>query len=672
VFADGSQYLDRLLDLARQSLACTLAELGLGEERPAPSLSREEVHRALEEAYGAAGESLAQGVFLPLEYLFRLFDCDAFERYAVVMALLSQLEPEAGAAFRRLHGDQRLDAPTPWVLSRLYGEPGDLARGCFAYFTRGSKLLRYFFALEEVQPLSRLTLDGRILSFALGAAAAESYYAPVAVLWSGGEDVAAGEGTAAGLAAYIRNCRDFGRHTVFNLFGPPGAGRKSCIKRLAALNGLNLLFIDLMALSPDLVPKIVRECLLFQAVPVVDNIPAEWSPAVQGVFARLEEALTEVFPYSFAVSPRRLLPGDLPEGTLLLAREMGRLSLEEAVGLWEKESRRYPVDQGVNFYELAGAFKLTPGNIKGALRAAQALAGLEGSETITFTHLRRGCYYTLPMTMTRKAVKLEPVYTWDDLVLPPYQKNLLKTACDQVRYKYLVYQKWGFQKKISYGRSVSMLFTGPPGTGKTMAAQVVARELGLDVYKIELATVVSKYVGEREKNLNEIFDQAQQSQVILFFDEADVLFSKRTEVKESTDKYSNMEAAFLLQKMEEYDGVAILATNYIQNFDEAFKRRLKFVIDFPFPNEEQRRQIWEKVFPPEVPLGELDFDFLTSRFELSGSNIKNIALHSAFLAAAEGSGKVEMKHVLAAIRNEYAKSGKTFTKEDAGEYYVLL
>jgi|LSQX01.2.fsa_nt_gb hypothetical protein len=677
-FANGSEYLDRLVFLAQCSLQCTILELGNDLEkmdlRATPG--REEIRTGFEKAYAAAGNGLQNGVFMPLEYLFWLFDCDLFERYAVVITLLSQVFPETAADFALIHDDNRMDSATPFALCRTFEERGGFAQK-YAYFAKGSKLLKYFFAVDEVNASSRLTLDTRVLEFILGVRVKESCYAPVATLWSGDEQLFADEETASRLAAYIRNCEDFGIHTVFNLFGEKGAGRKSAVKHIARENGLNLMFIDPLFLVNDrdsfvLTDKIIRECLIFQAVPVVVNFPEDMPAVSRAVFSHLLEAVIDAFDYSFAVTEQRILPDHLKDGVLLIAKELGNLSLEASAKLWENESQKYTVDKSVSYYELAGEFILTPGNIKGAFRAASAIADLEGNGIITLSQLKRGCYNTLPFTMSSKAARLNPIYTWDDLVLPQYQKNLLMTACNQVRYKYFVYQKWGFQDKMSYGKNVSMLFTGPPGTGKTMAAQVVSNELGLDVYKIELATVVSKYVGETEKNLNEIFQQAQKSQVILFFDEADVLFSKRTEVKESNDKYSNMEAAFLLQRMEEYDGVAILATNYIQNFDEAFKRRIKFVIDFPFPNQEQRREIWQKVFPPQLPLGELDYDYLMSKFEMSGSNIKNIALFSAFLAAADGSVRVEMKHIMAAIRNEFAKSGKMFTKEDAGEYYILL
>jgi SpoVK/Ycf46/Vps4 family AAA+-type ATPase len=249
---------------------------------------------------------------------------------------------------------------------------------------------------------------------------------------------------------------------------------------------------------------------------------------------------------------------------------------------------------------------------------------------------------------------------------------MLKTACDQVRYKHTVYNQWGFGAKLPYGRGLSLLFSGSPGTGKTMGAQVVAGELKLELYKVDLAGVVSKYIGETEKNLEDIFREAAKSQAVLFFDEADVLFNKRTEVKDALDKYSNMEAAFMLQKIEEYEGVCVLATNFLQNFDEAFKRRLKFIVEFPFPNQEYRYKLWQSVFPARTPLGgDLDYDYLARRFELSGSSIKNIAVNAAFMAAA-GSKQIGMKEILQALRHELAKSGKSLSPEELGEYQMLF
>lgn len=274
-------------------------------------------------------------------------------------------------------------------------------------------------------------------------------------------------------------------------------------------------------------------------------------------------------------------------------------------------------------------------------------------------------------SMGNRTVKINAEYTWNELILPEYPKKQIMTACNQITYKHYVYGKWELGSKISYGKGTSIVFAGPPGTGKTMAAQVIANEIGLDLYKVELSSIVSKYVGETEKNLNEIFEQAKKSQIILFFDEADVLFSKRTEVKDANDKYNNMEAAFMLQKIEEYEGITILATNYLQNFDEAFKRRMKFIIDFPFPDRCYRKEIWKTAFPIAMPVEEIDMDYLANTFELSGSNIKNVVLYSAFLAAGAKEA-VGMKHIILGIKNEFSKSGKILSKTDVGEYYMLL
>jgi SpoVK/Ycf46/Vps4 family AAA+-type ATPase len=253
--------------------------------------------------------------------------------------------------------------------------------------------------------------------------------------------------------------------------------------------------------------------------------------------------------------------------------------------------------------------------------------------------------------------------------LPPEQKERLRNACAQVEYRHRIYDQWGFGKKVAYGQGVSMLFSGPPGTGKTMAAQVIANRLQLELYKVDLSGVLSKYIGETEKQLGAVFDEVKKSQSILFFDEADALFGKRSETKDSHDRYANVQTSYLLQKIEEYDGVVILASNFLQNFDEAFKRRIKFIIDFTLPDQERRELIWRSVLPAELPRDEdLDFDFLARSFELSGSSIKNIAVAAAFLAAEENA-PLGMAHLLTAVQTEQNKAGKNLGREEFGEYY---
>jgi hypothetical protein len=258
------------------------------------------------------------------------------------------------------------------------------------------------------------------------------------------------------------------------------------------------------------------------------------------------------------------------------------------------------------------------------------------------------------------ARKLAFPYRWADLVLPADQLGQLEELCARVRHRHCVYEEWGFGRKLAHGRGLHVLFAGPPGTGKTMAASVIANELGLELYRIDLAQVVSKFIGETEKNLERVFVAAERSDAILFFDEADALFGKRSDVKDAHDRYANIEISYLLQRMEEYDGLAILATNLRQHLDEAFLRRLQVSVEFPFPDEVHRRRIWATLFPPEAPLdSDVDLDLLARELKLAGGNLKNIALTAAFNAAAER-GSIGLAHLARAAWREHQKLGRSW------------
>jgi hypothetical protein len=256
------------------------------------------------------------------------------------------------------------------------------------------------------------------------------------------------------------------------------------------------------------------------------------------------------------------------------------------------------------------------------------------------------------------AQRVSPKATMDDLVLAYREKELLRSIIASTRQRFRVYEEWGFARNGDRGLGISALFAGDSGTGKTTAAEVIARELDLDLYRIDLSMVVNKYIGETEKNLKKIFDAAEDGGAILLFDEADALFGKRSDVKESHDRYANIEVGYLLQRMESYRGLAILTTNLKNSLDRAFTRRISFVVNFPFPDEKDRTQIWKKVFPQEVPLAGLDYARLGS-LELAGGNIRNIALGASFLAADEGA-PVGMSHIARAAKEEYDKIGKPF------------
>jgi SpoVK/Ycf46/Vps4 family AAA+-type ATPase len=270
------------------------------------------------------------------------------------------------------------------------------------------------------------------------------------------------------------------------------------------------------------------------------------------------------------------------------------------------------------------------------------------------------------------ARRLIPRYRLKDIVLPDDQMHHLQEICSHLRHRHTVYFKWGFENRFALGKGLNILFSGSSGTGKTMAADIIANEFKLDLYQIDLSAIVSKYIGETEKNLSRIFKEASSGNLILFFDEADALFGKRSEVKDAHDRYANIEIDYLLQKMEDHEGIVILATNLSKNLDEAFLRRLHFSLEFPFPDENQRLLIWKKIFPPETPIeADIEFSFLAERFSLSGGNIKNVAMTAAFYAA-EDESAVRMPHIILALKRELQKMGKLCVKADFGRYYAVL
>lgn len=348
------------------------------------------------------------------------------------------------------------------------------------------------------------------------------------------------------------------------------------------------------------------------------------------------------------------------------------LSHEESFKIWNLMLKNLPISKEVDIHELANKFTLNPLQIKRAVHEASLKQNWSGAKLIDSEDLSSAAYTQITRELLNKATLIKKKHTWDELVLPQEQKKALERACNQIKYKHIVYDKWNLRNTVLYGTGLSMLFTGPPGTGKTMAAQVISNELHLEIYRVDLSRVVSKYIGETEKNLAEIFDSAKKSNVILLFDETDALFGKRTEVKDSHDKHANLETAYLLQKMEEYDGITIMTTNLMNNLDQAFFRRISYVVHFPLPDEKSRKLIWQKIFPKNAPISkDVDFNFLAKKFEISGGNIKNVIITSTFMAASEEK-EIKMKHIIKALEYEMKKQGKMVAKSDFAEYGYLL
>ncbi|MEH2002857.1 MAG: ATP-binding protein [Nostoc sp.] len=314
---------------------------------------------------------------------------------------------------------------------------------------------------------------------------------------------------------------------------------------------------------------------------------------------------------------------------------------------------------------LAGQFNLnfvTIGQIAQQVLTETSNPSIQNPKSKIQNRLWSACLASTRPQLDTLAQRLDLKATWDDIVLASEETNLLHQIADQIRQRIQVYQNWGFDKRMNRGMGISALFAGESGTGKTMAAEVIANDLQLNLYRIDLSAVVNKYIGETEKNLRRLFDAAEDGGAILFFDEADALFGKRSEVKDSHDRHANIEVNYLLQRLEGYRGLAILATNFKSSLDHAFMRRLRFIVNFSFPSVAERQLMWEKVFPPETPTEDLDFHRL-ARLNLTGASIHNVALNAAFLAAQAGTD-VTMALVLAAARTEFRKLDRPVNEAD--------
>jgi hypothetical protein len=322
--------------------------------------------------------------------------------------------------------------------------------------------------------------------------------------------------------------------------------------------------------------------------------------------------------------------------------------------------------------DVAAKFRLSMGQIVEAAEVARLNATARGDEKPVPSDLDLGSRQASSSQLGELAARLPPGYRWHDLVVPERQLELLQSISAYLRHRDRVLSDWGYERSVARTQGLKVLFAGESGTGKTMAAQVLAAELGLELFRVDLATIVSKYIGETEKNLDRIFGAADGSNAILFFDEADALFGKRSEVSDSHDRYANIEVAYLLQKMEGYVGAVILATNFRRNIDDAFVRRLDFVIDFPFPEAEDRKRIWRLLLPEEAPVADdLDIDFLATQFKLSGGSIRNCSLSAAFQAA-DDDNVIGMRHLVRAVALEYGKQGRLTLEADFENYHELI
>jgi SpoVK/Ycf46/Vps4 family AAA+-type ATPase len=628
-------------------------------------------------------EGIRRGVELRLDRLQASFGLDAFELDVLLVCLAVEIDLRYEKLYAYLNDDVTKKRPSVELVLNLLAPSIDAAFAARRHFTADAPLFRnYLLSLSEEpsQPQSPLlgkylNVDPRIVRYLLDSDVPDERIRPFSCLSDPGEPSSAVLVDEAGrrrLAHFVRDGA-MGRPVIVHLRGPYGVGKRETAKAVCNDVGLRLLVVDLARLAGDVEGAAATKIFdLIHREARVQRAAVYWRD-VDALLAEDKKALRLSFLAALADRPQlTFLSGDGPweAGEVLrdacLARlELSKPSSSDRLRVWSAALADGPrVDAEMDLSALAAKFKFTGGQIQDAATMAKNLASLRDPQApcISADDLYRACRLHSNQKLSALARKITPRYRWEDIVLPAERVEQLRELCNHVKYRERVYGEWGFDRKLSLGKGLSALFSGPSGTGKTMAAEIVAGTLGLELYKIDLSTVVSKYIGETEKNLSRIFVEAETANSILFFDEADALFGKRSEVRDSHDRYANIEIGYLLQRMEEYEGIVILATNVRRNMDEAFVRRLQFTVEFPFPSEEDRCRIWRGIWPSATPRDPgLDVEFMARRFEITGGNIRNIAVAAAFLAADDG-GVVTMEHLMRGTMREFQKMGKVVTE----------
>ncbi len=587
-----------------------------------------------------------------LEVLAEQLGLSEFERDLLLLCAAMELDPGTPARCAWAHGDQALAFPTfALALRALPGAAWDALSPHHG--------LRYWHLIEITQPsghpliTSALRADERIVNYVKGLNELDSridtLVSPAAA--PDGPDHDLPPSMVRTVEEVVRRWRQTapGSATpVIQLVGPDGDTKLDVATRAAAAldRVLARLPIELLPTQPNELDTLARlwhrESTL---LPIALYLDAQESAdaidirALARFLARSDGA--------FVLATREPRSGiDRPTAAIEVRRPRPaeqRDTWDEAIG---------PDGPPGIAAALSAQFDLAPSAIAEIVAATAAEAPIE-RDAGSHERLWDACVAGTRARLDQLAERIEPRAGWDDIVLPDSETALLRQIGDQVAHRTRVYEDWGFADRMSRGLGISVLFTGPSGTGKTMAAEVLARHLRLSLYRIDLSAVVSKYIGETEKNLRQLFDAAESGPAMLFFDEADALFGKRSEVKDAHDRYANIEVNYLLQRMESYRGLAVLATNMRGALDQAFLRRLRFIVTFPFPGVDQRRALWEGVFPAKAHVEDLDYDRL-ARLPATGAMVQNIALNAAFIAAHAGK-PVTMAAVIEAAGTEFTK-----------------
>lgn len=590
-----------------------------------------------------------------LETLVRLFGLSPFERDTLLLCAGIELDSSFAASCAAAQGDDRKTYPTFSLALAALPEAAWEAISP-ASPLRFWRLVEPAMGTRDHLTTAPLRIDERILHYLTGLQYLDEHLkgfvapAPLPV-----ELVPSHQEIARQAISSWTNSFQSDRIPVFQFFGPDFQSQRAIAVAICSQMGINLHVMSARAIPVEpceleaLIHLWEREAVLCNRALLfngfeLDASDVSRSAAVGHLFERTRSALIFAGRDRHAIWQRPFLSWEIRKPT---SGEQRRL-WQQALG-----------SSGIGRVDpLVAQFNLNTSVLQSVCDEALQKAAV-GNEPNLGTIVWDTCRVHSRPHLDELAQRIESVASWEDLVLPEVSERLLREIAAQVKNRLKVYETWGFGDKSSRGLGISALFAGPSGTGKTLAAEVLAGELRLDLYRIDLSQVVSKYIGETEKNLRRVFDAAEDSGTVLLFDEADALFGKRSEVKDSHDRYANIEISYLLQRMESYRGLAILTTNLKEALDKAFLRRIRFMVSFPFPNIEQRAEIWRRIFPKAAPVDGIRIEKL-AQLDVAGGNIRNIAMYAAFLAA-DAEKPINIRHVLRASRVEYAKLEKTLT-----------
>jgi len=666
----------------------------ISDEQPEQSWTETQtrVMKLHEEIQQRLAKTQAASVTLRLPYLQQIFNLSLFETDLLLLALAPEIDLRYQKLYAYLQDDVTRKRPSIDLALRLFCYSLEERVNAREAFIKGSSLLEHSLLLLHEDPTDRpspllgrsLKLDDRIAEFLLGSDRLDTRLLKPIPLVHESQPQQSRQNLVLPTEIHqtLQQLIDLEIHDpswLCLLQGAEGTGKRTCAAAVASARKQSLLAIDLPAMTQAELPfstlleLAFREAHLYNSLVYLDGWhelladPAKNRPNLQFV----EKTIEQFHGLMFIASHIPWQPDNAARHPFIRI-ELSLPDLRSRHTLWKTAlSQVQGISPHVNIGDIANPFRLSGGQIQRAIAYATSQAQLrQGADyTITTADLLVGCQLESSRHLVSFAHKITPKRVWQDLVLPKDTLTQLQELCQQVRHRTKVYSDWGFDRRLSLGKGSIALFTGDSGTGKTLSAEVLAKELGLDLYQVDLSQVVSKYIGETEKNLSRVFEDAQASNAILFFDEADALFGKRSEVKDAHDRYANIEINYLLQRVETYEGVIILTSNLSKNIDTAFLRRLHFCIEFPFPDEHHRLQIWRRMFPSQAPLSDdVDFEFLARKFKFAGGNIKNVAIAAAFRAAEDG-GEIRMEHLILSLKREYRKLGKVCERTEFESYY---